>query len=247
MAGGMNGHADDGQGDFGTGVRDGTGIALGYFAISMAFGLSCVRTGLTPLAATMISLTNLSSSGQFAGVQILGQLGSYAELALTVLLINLRYVLMSFSLSQQLAPGVGTVRRLVMGYGVTDEIYALAMRRPVVTASYYLGLMVLPVAGWVGGTLAGATLGQVLPASAQSAMGVLLYAMFIAIVVGPAKASRAVGAVVALAAGVSVALALLPLGLAPGWRLILVTLVAAGVGATFFPVDAGPPAEVEVP
>jgi len=80
-----------------------------------------------------------------------------------------------------------------------------------------------------------------LPASLQSAMGVLLYAMFVAIVVPPARASGPVFAVVAIAATVSMLLAGLP-GLAAGWRLILATCVAAGVGATLFPVvDAAPP------
>lgn len=224
------------MGELRAGLRDGVGIALGYFTISIAFGLSAVRSGLTPLTATVISFTNLSSSGQFAGVTIVAQAGSLAELALTVLLINLRYVLMSFSLSQRLAPGIGTGRRLLLGYGVTDEIYALAMGRRVVTAPYYLGLMALPVLGWTAGTLVGAVLGEVLPPSLQSAMGVLLYAMFVAIVVPPARASGPVLAVVALAGTASVLLAALPLGWAPGWRLIVATCVAAGLGATLFPV-----------
>ncbi len=218
------------------GLADGLGIALGYFTISIAFGLSCVKAGLTPLVATVISFTNLSSSGQFAGVNIATELGSLAEIALTVLLINLRYLLMSVSLSQRLPAGVGTSSRLLMGYGVTDEIYAVAMKRPVVTARYYVGLMILPVAGWTLGTLVGALLGEVLPESLQSAAGVLLYAMFVAIVVPPARASAKVAAVVAIAGTVSVALAVLPFGLASGWRLIIAACVAAGAGATLFPV-----------
>lgn len=218
------------------GLGDGVGIALGYFTISMAFGLTSVRSGLTPLVATVISFTNLSSSGQFAGVTIASQLGSLAEIALTVLLINARYILMSFSLSQRLAPEVGTKERLLMGYGVTDEIFALAMTRETVTAPYYLGLMALPVAGWTGGTIVGALLGESLPPSLQSAAGVLLYAMFVAIVVPPLRASARVAGVVAIAAAVSLGLAALPVPLATGWRLIIATCVAAGVGATVFPV-----------
>jgi len=228
----VSGAADDAR----TGIGDGVGIALGYFTISIAFGLSCVRGGLTPLVATIISFTNLSSSGQFAGVTVALQVGSLAEIALTVLLINARYVLMSFSLSQRLAPGIGTRARLVMGYGVTDEIYALAMNRRVVTAPYYLGLMSLPVLGWTAGTTVGTLLGEVLPASLQSASGVLLYAMFVAIVVPPARGSARDRDVVLVAAVVSVVLAVLPLHLAAGWRLIVATCVAAGLGASLLPV-----------
>jgi predicted branched-subunit amino acid permease len=228
------------------GLHDGVGIALGYFTISLAFGMACVRGGVTPLVATIISLTNLSSSGQFAGVTIATQVGSLAEIGLTVLLINARYVLMSFSLSQRLAPGVGTPQRLAMGYGVTDEIYALAMTRDAVTARYYLGLMSLPVVGWTGGTLVGALVGQVLPASLQSASGVLLYAMFVAIVVPPARASVRVAAIVAVAGTVSVLLAALPVSLAAGWRLIIATCVAAGLGASLLPVPDSAPLDEEV-
>ena len=217
------------------GLGDGVGIALGYFAISLAFGLTCLRGGLSPLVATVISLTNLSSSGQFAGVTLALQAASLAEIGLTVLLINLRYVLMSFSLSQRLAPGIGTLPRLVMGYGVTDEIYAVAVRRSVVSAPYYLGLMALPVAGWTLGTLAGALLGQVIPASVSSASGVLLYAMFVAIVVPVARQVPPVARVAGLAALVSIVLTAAPASVDAGWRLIIATCLAAGAGATLWP------------
>lgn len=223
------------DGDFRAGVKDGVPIALGYYAISIAFGLFCVQTGLSPLVATVISATNLSSSGQFAGVAIMAQVGSLVEIAVTVLLINLRYVLMSFSLSQRVPREVGVGRRLVMGYGVTDEIFALAMQRPVVSSAYYLGLMTLPVAGWTLGTLTGALVGEILPEQIARSMGILLYAMFVAIVVPVAKKSGKVALVVAIAVAVSVVLSFVPLAL--GWRLIIATCVAAGLGATFFPVD----------
>lgn len=166
--------------------------------------------------------------------------GALVQLAVTVALVNLRYLLMSFSLSQRLAPGTGVLQRLIIAYGITDEIYALAMARPVVRFAYYVGLMVLPVAGWTGGTLTGALVGEVLPTSLHSAMGVLLYAMFVAIVVPPAKASRAVRVVVLVAAVVSSLLVVVPgiRELQVGWRIIIATLVAAGLGATLFPLPS---------
>lgn len=223
---------------FAGGIRDGIPIALGYFTISIAFGLYCAQGGIGPLAATLMALTNLSSSGQFGGLNVILAGGALAQLALTVALVNLRYVLMSFSLSQRLAPGTGVLRRLVMAYGVTDEIYALAMAQPVVGFRYFLGLMTLPVLGWSGGTLTGALVGSVLPASLHSAMGVLLYAMFVAIVVPPARASRPVRVVVLVAAVVSSLLVLVPgvRELQQGWRIIIATLAAAAIGARLFPV-----------
>lgn len=226
--------------DFARGVRAGLPIGLGYFTISIAFGLYCAQGGIGPWTATVMAFTNLSSSGQFGGLNVILAGGALAQLGITVALVNLRYVLMSFSLSQRLAPGTGVLRRVVMAYGVTDEIYALAMAQPVVGFGYFLGLMVLPVLGWSGGTLTGALVGSVLPASLHSAMGVLLYAMFVAIVVPPAKASRAVRGVVLVAAVTSSLLVLVPgvRELQLGWRIIIATLGAAALGASLFPVPA---------
>lgn len=222
---------------FRMGARLSIPVALGYFVISFAFGLYWAQGGLPPVASAVVSATNLSSSGQFAGLNVFLAGGAAVELALTTVLVNLRYVLMSFSLGQRLDPSIGTLRRLAIGYGITDEIYALAMTRPVVRFRFFLGLTVLPVLGWTGGTLAGALVGDVLPASVQSAAGILLYAMFIAIVLPPSRSSTAVQAVIATAAAAGVLLAVVAPGLAPGWRIIVAAVAASAVGATFFPAE----------
>lgn len=220
-----------------TGLRDGIPIALGYFSVALAVGLFCAGGDIPTVGAAILSATNLSSSGQFAGLSVMLARGTMIELAATIALVNLRYVLMSFSLSQKLAPGLGTGQRLAIGFGITDEIYALAMRRHQVTTGYYLGLMALPILGWTGGTVVGSLVGQILPPSLVSAFGVLLYAMFVAIVVPPAKESRQVLAVVAASALLSTIFSVVPMirGISPGWRIIAVTLIAAGLGATVFP------------
>lgn len=230
---------------FARGVRDGIPIALGYFTISIAFGLYAAQGGIPALSAALLSLTNLSSSGQFAGLTVILAAGAFLQLALTTALVNLRYLLMSFSLSQRIDPGLGIVRRMVMAYGVTDEIYAVAMSHPRVGFRYFTGLMGLPIAGWTAGTLTGALVGEILPASLHSAMGVLLYAMFIAIVAPVAARQRSVLAVVGVAAAVSILLAFGPYvsDWQVGWRIIIATLVASAFGATAFPVD--PPGEAE--
>ncbi len=223
-------------------MSDSVPIALGYFAVSIAFGLHCAVVGLPAWLAGVISVTNMSSSGQFGGLAVLAATGSLLQLGLTVALVNLRYVLMSVALAQRLEPGVTTWRRLVISLAVTDEIFALAMQRPRVGFGYYAGLMVLPIIGWTGGTLVGVLTGEVLPPSVQAAASVLLYAMFIAIVVPPASKARPVAGVVAIAALVSVGLALAPVTAAmqPGWRIILATLVASGIGAWLWPVADAP-------
>ncbi|MCI6583817.1 MAG: AzlC family ABC transporter permease [Mobiluncus porci] len=227
--------------EFAAGLEGGIPIALGYFAVSIAIGLYWAQGGLPPLTSAVFSATSLSSTGQFAGITIIASRGGLVELAFTTLLVNLRYLLMSTSLSQKLTATnpepVGTARRLVMALGVTDEIYAINIGRPRVTFWHFLGSMILPIAGWTAGTLVGAYVGHALPTSVQNAAGILLFAMFIAIVVPPFQKSTRVRVVVAIAAAISLGLAFAPVvsELSSGWRIIIVTLAAAGLGATFFP------------
>ncbi len=225
--------------DFPIGLKDGLPIALGYLAVSFAFGLFAAEGGMHPLTAAFLSLTNLTSAGQFAGTSLIFAGAPWLEIGLTTLLINIRYLLMSLSLSQKIRPGLKPLQRLLIGYGVTDEIYAVAITRPgELGMSYLAGLIALPVAGWTGGTLLGALAGYILPDSLRSALGIALYAMFVAIVTPVARQSRPVLMVVMVACGLSLLgwywpiLQQIPLG----WRLIGCTTIAALLGALLAPV-----------
>ncbi|MDO5676312.1 MAG: AzlC family ABC transporter permease [Propionibacteriaceae bacterium] len=217
-------------------MRDSIPIALGYFTVALAFGLYCAAADVPAALAGLISATNMSSSGQFAGITIFSSGGGYLQLALGVALVNLRYVLMAISLGQRLEPGVGIGQRLILAAGITDEIYALAMANRTVTFRGYAASMVLPILGWTGGTVVGALVGNVLPPALVSAFGVLLYAMFVAIVVPVAAVSRPVLWAVVGAAALGSALAAVE-GLEVGWRIIIVTVVVSAVAATLAPVS----------
>ena len=225
---------------FATGLRDGIPIALGYFTVSIAFGLAAAAVGFPTVGLALMSATNLSSSGQFAGVAVVAG-GTVIELALTTVLVNLRYVLMSMSLSQRLEPGTSTVGRLAVAYGVTDEIFAVELGHRVVRARYAAGLMALPILGWTSGTVVGALAGEVLPESLAGPMGVLLYAMFTATVVPAVKRSRPVAIVAGIAAAASAVLFYAPMTseLQAGWRIIIATVVASACGAWLFPRGTG--------
>lgn len=225
---------------FATGLRDGIPIALGYFTVSIAFGLAAAAIGFPTLGLALMSATNLSSSGQFAGVAVVAG-GTLMELALTTLLVNLRYLLMSMSLSQRLAPGTSTLGRLVVAYGVTDEIFAVELGHRVVRARYAAGLMALPILGWTSGTVVGAVAGEVLLESLAGPMGVLLYAMFTATVIPALKRSRPIAIVAAVAAVASALLYYVPAtsGIQAGWRIIIATLFASAIGAWLFPSGTG--------
>ncbi|MDO5726390.1 MAG: AzlC family ABC transporter permease [Bowdeniella nasicola] len=227
-------------GSFSAGLRAGIPIGLGYFAVSLAIGLYWAHGAYPPLAAAIFSATNMSSTGQFAAITIALAKGGIFELAATTLLVNLRYLLMSISLSQRLDPQLSTGKRLALAAGVTDEIYALNISRPTVQIRYYLASMILPIAGWTCGTVTGALAGQVIPPSLQSAAGILLFAMFIAIVVPPALSSHPVRVVIAVAGACALVLAFTPVirELDVGWRIIVATCIASALGATCYPISS---------
>ena len=221
------------------GLRDGIPIAAGYFSVSFTFGMLAVQDGMSPFHAVLISLLNLTSAGQFAGLTVIVSGASLLEMALTQLVINIRYALMSVSLSQKLDSSVKTFQRMLIAYGNTDEIFAVASSKPGSVGSRYMyGLIFLPVLGWVGGTLTGAVASTLLPAAVISALGVALYGMFIAIVVPVAKESREVLIVVGAALVFSTAFYYLPVlqDISSGFTIIICTVAAAGIGAVLFPV-----------
>lgn len=229
------------------GLRDGIPIALGYLSVSFTFGMKAVADGLYWWQALLISMTNLTSAGQFAGLSVMAASGPLVEIALTQLVINMRYALMSLSLTQKVDKSFSRLKRWLCGFGMTDEIFAVASGKlHSVTASYMAGLIVTPFIGWSTGTLLGAVAGNVLPAAVQSALSVAIYGMFIAIFVPPMKKARAVAVVVAIGALMSCAFRFLPVlnSVSAGFSIIICAVAAAGVGAWLFPIDDGKEAQV---
>jgi predicted branched-subunit amino acid permease len=225
--------------EFRNGLRDGIPICLGYFAVSFAFGILCVNEGLTALEAMLISLTNLTSAGQFAGLTIMASMGSLVEMAVSQLVINSRYMLMSISLSQKVDQTFSGIWRWILGYGVTDEIYAVAISKDSVSRSYFAGLIITPVIGWTAGTLCGAVLGNILPAVITNALGVALYGMFIAIVIPAARDSRPVLVAALIAVVIRVVLYYVPVfsSISGGFAIIICTLVASAAAAILHPIE----------
>lgn len=224
------------------GLRDGLPIGLGYLSVSFGFGISAVGEGLRVLEALFISMTNLTSAGQLAGVTVIVALGTLLEMALTQLVINLRYSLMGITLTQRLDNRCSTPHRLLMSFGITDEIFAVAASKPYpVGPSYFYGLMTLPYVGWAGGTLLGALAGNLLPDRFRLALGIMIYAMFIAIILPPMKRDKGVLAVVLIAALLSCCITFLPFlqWISAGFSIILCAVVAAVIMALICPIKDG--------
>lgn len=225
--------------EYRAGVNRGLPVGMGYFSVSFGFGAMAVSQGLGAWDAALISLTNMTSAGQFAGLTVIVAAASLWEMVLTQLIINSRYALMSLALSQRMGQRIGLLPRLLIAFFNTDEIFALAMSRTEPpTLPYMLGLGTLPILGWTGGTLCGGLAGSVLPVSIRGALGVMLYGMFVAIVVPPARQEKPVLAVVTLAVVLSCLFSWTP-GLkdvSAGISIVICTVAAAAVCAVLFPV-----------
>ncbi|NCC88185.1 MAG: branched-chain amino acid ABC transporter permease [Clostridia bacterium] len=224
---------------FVNGLKDGIPIALGYLSVSFSFGLLAVNMGIPAFFAVLISMTNLTSAGQFAGVGLIAAGASIIEMIFTQIIINIRYSLMSISISQKIDKSVTLLHKLVLSFFITDEIFAVASSKDgEINKNYMYGLGILPFCGWSLGTLLGAVSGGLLPVTLRVAMGVALYAMFIAVVVPVAKKSKSVAIVVLISITLSCIFKFISIfkNISNGFVIIFCAIIASSIGAWLFPV-----------
>jgi len=220
------------------GVKAGIPIGLGYLSVSFTFGIIAISYGFVWWQAVLISMVTVTSAGQFSGIGTMLHPGQYLEMLISQLTINIRYSFMSISLSQKVDEKFRGIWRWVFGFMMTDEIFAVASAQNSVSRSFFAGLMTTPYLGWTLGTLAGALLGNVLPARLMSALGLAIYGMFVAIVMPGMKESKAVVIVVLIAVGLSSLFYYVPMlsKVSSGLAISICAIVAALVGAALFPV-----------
>lgn len=222
------------------GVISGIPICLGYLSVAFAFGIFAVESGLSVAEALFMSMANVTSAGQLAAVPVITSGGSVAELLVSQAVINMRYALMSVSLSQKLQDNVSLFDRFIISFMNTDEVFGVAAGRSGKVGRRFLyGLILTPYIGWSAGTLIGAAAGAVLPESVTSALGIAIYAMFLAIVIPPAKKSRptALCALTAIALGCAFKYIPLLSNVPGGFSIIICAVISSAVFALLCPVD----------
>ena len=234
--------------DFRRGLQDGIPIAMGYVPVSFTFGLMAVSVGMKWWQAILVSMTVVTSAGQFAGLDIMVAGGSLLEMALTQLVINLRYGLMSLSLSQKVDHTMDTLNRFITSFGITDEIFAVAMSRKQEISKYYMyGLIAIPYMGWALGTTMGAVLGGVLPQFICNALGIAIYGMFLAIIIPQAREDLNCLKVILIAVVMSCCFRWVPVlnKVSSGFVIILCAVTASAIGAWLYPMEETAPDEVQ--
>lgn len=222
--------------NFKNGIKDGIPVALGYLAVSFSFGIAAKTSGLTIFQAVLMSATNVTSAGQFASLRLINASASYMELAVTQLIINLRYSLMSCAVSQKLDFKTPFFHRFFIGFGITDEIFGLSVcTKDNLNPFYNYGLMSIAIPGWILGTLLGVISGNILPERAINALSIAIYGMFIAIIIPPAKENRVLTGVIMISMISSFIFTKLPLlnEISSGFKIIILSILISGIAAFF--------------
>ena len=225
------------------GLRDGMPICIGYAAVAFSLGIAMRNAGMNAFQGFLISMLNMASAGEYAGVQVIAADAPYVEMMLVTLIANARYMLMSTALSQRFSEKTAFVHRLFVGYSITDELFGIAIaQKGYLNPFYYYGAMLVAIPGWSIGTALGIIAGNILPARIVSALSVALYGMFLAIIIPPARHDRIVAAVVLSGFALSWGAQYLPYlkDLTAGMKTIILTLLIAGCAAYFFPHQEDP-------
>jgi predicted branched-subunit amino acid permease len=221
------------------GVIDGIPISLGYLAVSFTFGIIAKQAGLTPFQSVLMSVTNFTSAGQFAGLTLISASAAFLEMAVTQLIINSRYILMSFTLSQKINRKTSLFHRMVMAFGISDEIFGVSMAVNGPLNPYYTyGLMSIALPGWALGTFLGVVSGDILPSRMISALSIALYGMLLAVIIPPAKGNKILSILIVVSMIASLLFTRLPFlhMFSSGVKIILLTILIAGMAAALFPV-----------
>ena len=220
------------------GLRAGIPIGIGYLSVGFTFGIMADSCGLDWWQALLISMTVLTSAGQLAGIFVMMTPGQYLEMLISQLTINVRYSFMSVSLSQRTTERFRGIERWLLGFFITDEIFAVASTEDALEPSFFGGLAVLPYFGWALGTLLGSVIGNVLPTVVMNALCLAIYGMFLAAIAPKARVSKAVLFVVLLAAGSHCLFYYAPVlkEISSGLTVSICAILAAVLGAWLFPI-----------
>lgn len=221
------------------GMVDAIPIALGYFAVAFTLGITARNAGLTAFQAMLTAALTNASAGGYAGFSLIADNATYSEMAITMLIVNARYLLMSCALSQKLSSKTSILHRSLIAFDVTDEIFGISIsQKGDLNPFYNYGAMSVSIPGWALGTFLGVIMGNVLPQSIVSALSVGLFGMFLAIIIPPAKENKTVALLIVISMLLSLIFSVLPIlrDISEGVRIIILTVSISLFAAIIFPV-----------
>lgn len=225
---------------FFNGMKDAIPIGLGYFAVSFSIGIAAKNIGMTAWQGLLMGFFNNASAGEVAGISAIAENTAYVTMALIILVTNARYILMSCTMSQKFSPNTPLYHRFLIGFDLTDELFALAVAYPgYIKPSYMYGAFTVALPMWSLGGAFGIILGNVLPVRITTALSVAAYAMLLAVVIPPCRKDKKIAAVVIASFAVSGVSVLIPLfsKISESMRVIILTVVLSVIAALVFPIS----------
>lgn len=222
---------------FKEGFKTGIPIGLGYFAVAFSLGIAAAKAGLSPFQGFLTSFLVNASAGENAAFIAIRESVPYIQMILITIVSNIRYVLMSFALSQKIHPKTGLLHRLLLGFYLTDEYFALAVSKDGYCDPFYsYGAIAFAAPCWAIGTAFGILMGHALPFKIVSALSVALYGMFLAIIIPPAKKQKTIAILIVLSFICSYLLSEFT-PLSQSTTTIILTLVLSSLAAVLWPVE----------
>ena len=220
------------------GLKDGIPVAAGYFAVAFSLGIVARNSGLSAFQGFLASLLNTASAGEYSLFASIREGVTYAELALSIFIINIRYFLMSCSLSQKFSSSFCVVHRFLTGFGITDEIFALSVSQKYYSPFYTYGVISIVFTSWAVASELGVCEGSVLIAGVVCAIWFAVFGMFLAVVIPPAKKDRILALCVFFSFLLSYLCGILPYvrNIGAGMRTVILTVTVSAVMALIKPL-----------
>ncbi len=221
------------------GLRDGFPIGAGYFSVAFGLGIAAQRVGMSPIQGYLMSFFNHASAGEYAGVAAIRSGATYLATALLILIANARYLLMSTAFSQKLSPDMPLIHRILIGFGITDEIFGLGISYPgFIPPPYMYGAFLTSTPLWATGTAIGIAAGNILPKIAVQALSAAIYGMFIAVIIPPCRTNRNITIIVLVSFAASWLMSVIPVtaAISEGVRIIILTLIISALAALIMPL-----------
>ena len=223
------------------GLRDGFPIALGYLAVSFSLGIIAAKAGLTSGQGFLSSFFTRASAGEYGTYSLIAVKAAFAEVIAMCLVVNLRYMLMSAALSQKIAPGTPWIKRILMSFCITDEVFGISIAHPGYTPpSYMYAAALISTLFWATGCAIGIKAGSLLPQHMVTALSMSLYGMFLAVFIPPARRDRNVLFAVIASFTLSGICAVAPVisQWSSGMRTVVLTVVISAVAAWLKPIKS---------
>lgn len=221
------------------GLRDGTPIAMGYFAVAFSLGIIAAKAGLTAPEGFLTSFFTRASAGEYGTYTLVAVQATYAEVIVMCMVVNLRYLLMSAALSQKIAPGTSWLHRILMACCVTDEVFGISVAHHGYTPpAYTYAAALISTLFWASGCAVGIIAGSLLPQPMVTALSMSLYGMFLAIIVPSAHRDRNVLYALIASFVLSGLCAIVPVigEWSSGMRTVVLTIVISAVAAWLKPL-----------